>query len=181
MTNAEVEQEFQKAWKMFQESAIELKETRTMIREMSTETDKKIGELTGKWSRFVEGLIAPAAVRIFTERGIKVNTVFQRVKKQYNGDGIEIDILVINGEYAVLIEVKSTLGVDDIKDHLERLGKFAAFFPEYKDRKVVGAVAGIVIDEGADKFAYRNGLFVIAQSGETVKILNDEKFTPKVW
>jgi hypothetical protein len=53
--------------------------------------------------------------------------------------------------------------------------------PEYADRKVIGAVAGIVIDEDADKFAYRNGLFVMAQSGEAVKILNDEQFRPKHW
>jgi len=36
-----------------------------------------------------------------------------------------------------------------------------------------------VIDGGADKFAYRQGLFVIAQKGENVKILNDKKFIPK--
>jgi Holliday junction resolvase len=175
------EKEYQKTWKLIQEVAIELRETKEMIETMSRETDKKIGALTGKWSRFVEGLIAPAALKLFTERGIAVNTIYQRVRKQLNGDGIEIDILAINGEYAILIEAKSTLGVDDIKEHLERLEKFAKFFPEYAARKVVGAVAGIAIDEGADKFAYRNGLFVIAQSGETVKILNDEKFTPQIW
>ena len=49
------------------------------------------------------------------------------------------------------------------------------------NKKVIGAVAGIVIDESADKYAYRKGLFVIGQTGETVKILNDEKFEPKVW
>ena len=50
--------------------------------------------------------------------------------------------------------------------------------PEYADRKVIGAVAGIIIDEGADKFAYKIGLFVIVQSGETVKITNDDEFSP---
>lgn len=174
MISEQVELTFQDVWKMFQE-------TKEMIREQSRETDKKIGELTGKWGRFVEGLVAPAAVRLFTDRGIAVDSVAQRVKKRKNGDSLEIDVLATDDEYVVLIEVKSTLGVDDVKEHLERLAKFAAFFPEYKARKVVGAVAGMVIDEGADKFAYRNGVFVIAQSGETVKILNDEKFIPKVW
>ena len=89
--------------------------------------------------------------------------------------------MALNGEYAVLIEAKSTLGVEDIKDHLERLGKFKFLFPEYSDRMVLGAAAGIVIDEGADKFAYRNGLFVIGQSGDAVKILNDDQFQPKKW
>jgi hypothetical protein len=68
-----------------------------------------------------------------------------------------------------------------VREHLDRLGKFKAIFPEYADRKVVGAVAGIVIDEGADRFAYKHGLFVIAQSGEMVTILNDEDFHPTVW
>ena len=92
-----------------------------------------------------------------------------------------MDILAVDSEYAVLIEAKSTLGVNDVRDHIDRLKKFKTFFPEYADRKVIGAVAGIVIDEEADKFAYRQGFFVIAQSGEIVKILNDEKFRPKQW
>ena len=39
----------------------------------------------------------------------------------------------------------------------------------------------MVIAEEADKFAYRQGLFVIAQAGEMVHLLNDEKFQPKHW
>ncbi|CAN2049966.1 hypothetical protein GMMP1_860013 [Candidatus Magnetomoraceae bacterium gMMP-1] len=49
------------------------------------------------------------------------------------------------------------------------------------NRKAIGAVAGIVIDEGVERFAYRKALFVIVQSGETVQILNDNKFKPKIW
>ncbi|KJR42841.1 hypothetical protein MCHI_001259 [Candidatus Magnetoovum chiemensis] len=39
-------------------------------------------------------------------------------------------------------------------------------------------MAGIVIEEGVDRYAYQCGLFVISQSGDTVKILNDSKFRP---
>jgi predicted AAA+ superfamily ATPase len=181
MTVKDMEQEIQEIWKLFRETdarlSAQFQETRALIEKISTE----VGNLTGKWSKFVEGLVAPATVKLFRERGIEVTGISQRVKRQKDSDGIEIDILATNEQYVILIEAKSTLGVEDIQEHLERLGKFAAFFPEYKDRKVIGAVAGIVIDEGADKFAYRNGLFVIAQSGETVKILNDEQFRPKVW
>ncbi|MCI4625732.1 MAG: hypothetical protein L3V56_07195, partial [Candidatus Magnetoovum sp. WYHC-5] len=62
---------------------------------------------------------------------------------------------------------------------IERLDKFKPAFPAYRDKKIVGAVAGIVIESGVDRFAYKNGLFVIAQSGDTVKFLNDDKFVPK--
>ncbi|HLC15741.1 MAG TPA: DUF3782 domain-containing protein, partial [Thermodesulfovibrionia bacterium] len=125
--------------------------------------------------------LAPGAVRIFRERGINVKSVFQRVESQKDGKQMEIDVLAVDGEYAVLIEAKSTLSVDDVNEHLERIEAFKYFFPEYRDRKAVGAVAGIVIDAGADRYAYRKGFFVIAQSGETVTIMNDDKFQPKTW
>jgi len=115
---------------------------------------------------------------MFKERGIEVEKVFQRVKAHKDGKEIEIDIL--NKEYAILIEAKSSLSISNVNEHIERLKAFKIFFPEYSDRKVVGAVAGITIEEDADKYAYRHGLFVIGQSGETVRILNDKQFRP-VW
>ena len=46
---------------------------------------------------------------------------------------------------------------------------------------MVGALGRIVIEEDSDKYAYRNGLFVIGESGATAVILNDNGFKPKVW
>ena len=37
------------------------------------------------------------------------------------------------------------------------------------------------IEEGSDKYAYKQGLYVIAESDETVRILNDDTFKPKKW
>jgi hypothetical protein len=47
--------------------------------------------------------------------------------------------------------------------------------------QLYGAVAGIGIESGADRYAYRRGLFVMAQSGDSVTLLNDEHFQPKAW
>ena len=145
------------------------------------QVNESVNKLTGKWGRFVEGLILPAVQRLFQERGIRIEQVFQRARVERNGARMEIDILASDSEYAVLIEAKSTLTVDDVREHLDRLQKFKTFFPLYRDHKVVGAVAGIVIEEGVDRFAYRSGLFVIGQKGDTVTILNDKKFVPKKW
>ena len=202
MTQQELERAIHEVWALFRETSERFKETDRRFKEtdkrierLSQETDKKIGRmslkveevsktvaaLTGKWGRFVEGLIAPGTISMFKERGIEVEKVYQRVKAHKDGREIEIDILAINKEYAILIEAKSSLGISDVDEHIERLKAFKVFFPEYSDRKVVGAVAGITIEEEADKYAYRHGLFVIGQSGETVRILNDKKFRPKVW
>jgi len=202
MKTEESEINFQEIWKLFAETDLKFKETDLKFKETDLKfketdlkfkeseqrleklfknTDQKIDRLTGKWGRFVEGMIVPAAEKLFRERGIDINSISQRVKRRKENEQIEIDILAIDTLYAVLIEVKSTLSVDDVKEHIERLGQFKYFFTEYRDRKVMGAVAGIVIDEGADKYAYRNGLFVIGQTSDNVQILNDDKFKPKEW
>ena len=164
------------------------KETERLLKEQGQETDrqirevnKKIGDLGGKWGRFVENMVAPACETIFLKRGIPVHQVSQRVKKRLDSKTLEIDVLVTNENHVLIVEVKSSLGVNDIKEMIEDLGKFNTFFPEYSQKQLYGAVAGIEIEEGADKYAYRQGLFVLAQAGETVSILNDSTFQPKNW
>ncbi len=39
----------------------------------------------------------------------------------------------------------------------------------------------MVIPKDVARYAYKQGLFVMTQSGEAMTILNDEKFTPKVF
>jgi hypothetical protein len=191
MTTQQMEKNFQEIWALFKETDGKFKETDGKFKETDRkfketdrkfkETDQAIRSLTGKWGRFVEGLIVPAVKQLFEARDVEVEKVYQRVKAHKNGKEMEVDILAIDEAYAILIEAKSTLSVEDVKEHLDRLANFKMFFPEYDKKKIIGAVAGIVIDEGADRYAYHQGLFVIAQSGKTVKILNDKKFRPKTW
>ncbi len=181
MTGEEIEKNFQEIWKLFKETDRRFKETDRRLDKDLTALQETVAALTGKWGRFVEGLIVPSVERLFEERNIRVEKVYQQVKTHKNGPGMEIDIFAIDGEYAVLIEAKSTLTVEDVNEHLERLANFKKFFPEYRDRKVIGAVAGIVLQEGVDRYAYKKGLFVIAEGGDTVKILNDRKFVPQTW
>jgi len=177
MSHQELSKEIQEVWALFRETSEQMRETDKRIDRL-TET---VNALTGKWGKFVEGLVAPGAVRMFRERGIEVNEYHTRSKAQRNGEEMEIDVLVVNDEYAIAISVKSTLKVEDVNNHIEALSRFGEFFIHLADKQLIGAVAGIVIEEEADKYAYRKGLFVITQTGETVKILNDEKFKPKLW
>ncbi len=171
-----------------QETDRQLKETDRQLKEQSQETDRKIrevnkqiGDLGGKWGRFVENLVAPACESIFLKRNIPVHQVSQRVKKRFGGKTLEIDVLVTNEDHVLVVEVKSSLGVNDVKELVGDLHTFRQFFPEYTHKQLYGAVAGIDIEEGADKYAYRQGLFVLAQAGETVAILNNDDFQPRSW
>jgi hypothetical protein len=174
-------QRFQEMERLLKE---ESQRTEHEIREVNKEikeVNKQIGNLGGKWGRFVENMVAPACETLFLKRGIPVHQVSQRVKKRLNGKTLEIDILVINENHVLIVEVKSSLGVDDIKELIEDLSQFHLFFPEYSQKQLYGAVAAIEIEEGADKYAYRQGLFVLAQAGEAVAILNNLDFQPKYW
>ena len=161
-----------------------LAETDKLIKELrylSERTDAKVDALSSKWGRFVEGLVIPAAERLFEERGFQVDNVYSRAKGRKSGDSMEIDVLVVGKQDVIAIEVKSTLSQDDVKEFLETLDQFKTFFQDYSNRKLFGAVAGIVIDEQAARHAYQRGLFVIGQNGDTVRILNDQRFRPKAW
>ena len=188
----ETERCFQETERRFQETERVLKEqsleTERILKEQSLKTDRQItrlsqeiGNLGGKWGRFVENMVAPACETLFLNRDIPVHQVSQRVRKRLDGKTLEIDVLVTNENHVLVVEVKSSLSVDDVKELIKNLTEFRQFFPEYNHKQLYGAVAGIEIEEGADKYAYRQGLFVLAQRGENVAILNDTEFQPKTW
>ncbi len=144
-------------------------------------TTKAVEALTTRWGRFVEELVEPAVLRLFQEKGIDVKEVHPRVRTKRQGFAMEIDILAVDDTELVLVECKSRLSKDDVDEFVEKLARFKNAFPHYGSYKAYGAVAGIEINEGIDRYAYRQGLFVIKPSGDGVAIANDENFKPASW
>ncbi|NKQ38004.1 MAG: DUF3782 domain-containing protein [Methanosarcinales archaeon] len=173
----ETAERFKETDEKFKEVAEGFKETKQIVKE----TSRSVGSLSNTWGEFVEGLVAPAAVRLFREKGYAVNKIQKRVNALEDGKGIEVDILVVNGEFLILIEAKSTLRKKDVDNHLTRIADFRYFFPEHKDKKLIGAVAGIMMGEEIEEYAYSKGLFVIAQIGDSVKIINNNEFKASEW
>ncbi len=165
----------------FQESDRRFRETERLIKEQNKRVDEQLGKLGNRLGEFVEWQVRPAAVRLFQERGIDVTELSSDLSVQRGDEGLEIDLLVVNGSEAIAIEVKSKLTQADVDEHLERLDKFKRLLPRYQSLKILGAVAAMVTPKEVASYAYRQGLFVIAQSGDNLVILNDQKFKPKAW
>jgi uncharacterized membrane protein YqiK len=144
-------------------------------------TSRAVDSLTTRWGRFVEELVEPAVISLFRGKGIDVKETYSRARVKRQGIAMEIDILAVDETEVVLVECKSRLSKDDVNEFLEKLSRFKEAFPHYKNYQAYGAVAGIEIDEGVDRYAYKQGLFVIKPSGETVEIINDSGFEPKLW
>ena len=171
-----------------EEADLRFKETQQLLKQQSEQTDRQIqqvsrqiGKLGNRLGEFVEWQVRPAAIRLLQERNIEVHELASEISVQRDGEGLEIDLLAINTSQAVLIEVKSKLSQTDVDEHLERLAKFKRLMPRYQDVSALGAVAAMVIPTDVARYAYRQGLFVIAQSGDHLVILNDPAFVPKAW
>ncbi|MBF0140134.1 MAG: DUF3782 domain-containing protein [Magnetococcales bacterium] len=174
----DTDREIKEVWQQIKEVSAQMRETDRKVKEVS----QQIGNLGSRWGEFVEGIVSPACEALFTARGIEVREVHPRVKAKLPGNRhLEIDLLAVNGDVVIPIEVKSRLRVEDVRDFIRRLGELKEFMPRYADARVVGAVAGIVVDEGVDRHAMNEGLFVIVQSGDSVKLANDETFVPRTW
>jgi len=160
---------------------IEADRTMAELKKTVERTSKAVDNLTTRWGRFVEELVEPAVIRMFQAKGIDVKEVYPRARVKRQGLAMEIDILAVDDTELVLVECKSRLSRDDVDEFIEKLTKFKIAFPHYKNFKAYGAVAGIEINEGIDRYAYKKGLFVIKPSGDTVEIVNDEQFQPESW
>jgi hypothetical protein len=177
LSSEETNRRMQETDRHMQETDRQMKETDRKLKEVTT----AIGRLGNRLGEFVEEMVRPAVVRLFQQRGIAVHQVSRGVYAERDGDAMEIDLLVVNNLDAVLVEVKSELKVDDVKDHVSRLERFKKLCPQYAGFRVMGAVAAMVVPEDAARFAYRQGLFVLVQSGDSMTVGNDEDFTPGVW
>lgn len=151
------------------------------LERIAANTSREVAGLTSRWGQFVENLVEPAVVRLFQDRGIAVQETYRRMKSNRPGAAMEIDIFAVDGTVAVAIEVKARLSQRDVDDFLGKLGRFKQAFPSQASYQIYGAVAGIEIDAGVDRYAYQQGLFVIKQSGDTVAIANDTAFRPTAW
>lgn len=175
----DTDRKFQETDRKFQETDRRIQETDRLVRELS----KTFGGWSNRLGEFVEEMVRPAVVRLFRSRGLEVHQVMRDVTAiNLDGEeGIEVDLLITNAQTAIGVECKSRLTLEDVQEHLARLAKFKRLFPQYAGYRLMGAVAAMVLPDEVARYAYRQGLFVLAQSGDAILIRNDDRFTPKEW
>ncbi|MEO5353378.1 MAG: hypothetical protein H7835_09260 [Magnetococcus sp. XQGC-1] len=179
--NEEADRRSRETDRKIHETDRKFQETAGQMRETDCRIDRLGGEF-GEFGEFVEGLVVPACKTLFAQRGIPVYKISRQVEADLSGGRrMGIDLLVMNSDVVVLVEVKSNLSVDDVREHLLRMAEFKEFFAEYADKRAVGAVAGMFIEENVRRFAIGQGLFVIEQAGESLHLANDAAFLPRSW
>ena len=155
------------------------------IARMVEENGRQIGGLHNSFGELAEHLVAPGIVERFNDLGYHFDSfsngpyiIFGDDKKMKT----EIDILLVNDEYIFAIEVKSKPVERDIEHHLKRLEIAREHWGKHHDtRKIRGAIAGAVFPNDVKKAALEEGLYVLEQSGDTMKMDIPPDFIPKDW
>jgi hypothetical protein len=162
----------------FKETDAKFKDTDARFKE----TDKKVKEafdlFTSQWGRLMESLVEGDIIRIFNERGIKVQDTSTRRKGSYEGENYEYDIIAHNGKETVIIEVKTTLKVKDVKAFIQKLRKTRTYLRMDEDDVIYGAMAYLQADSGSEVYAQNQQLFVIRATGDSAAIVNAVDFEP---
>jgi hypothetical protein len=169
------------------ETARKIKETDRQMKETDRqmkETDRKIGRLGNRLGEVVENLMSPELHKKFRS----LNFVFGRssrdvdIRDHDQKHLAEVDVLLENGEFAMAVEVKTRLTMEDIRGHVKRMEILRRVADEHNDkRKYLGAVASPVVTPKVMACALKNGFYVIIPSGETVDIEVPEGFKPRIW
>ena len=83
----------------------------------------------------------------------------------------EADSILEDGEYVMIVEIKTDLTVGDVDEHLEQMAIIRRYMDGHGDnRKLVGAVAGGIVPENSLRYAQKKGFFVLVQTGDSVEV-----------
>ncbi|MDR0377555.1 MAG: hypothetical protein LBH70_07155 [Spirochaetaceae bacterium] len=172
---------FDKVWAALMELWESQKETDRRMQETDRrmqETDRKISRLGSRLGDLIEHLTASNILEEFEKLNYQFTRISRntKIKDPDNRILAEIDLYLENGEYIMVIEVKSLLTLADVKDHIKRMERIRRYSDIHQDgRKHLSSVAGALIEEEARDFALRSGIYVIEHPGEAVRILAPEK------
>jgi len=186
---------FEKVWAMFQETDRQIKETRESQKEtdrMMKETSRKIsrvskqmGDLHNSFGDMAEHLVAPGIHERFNELGYHFNAVAPGGFKVLDDKGkiaAQVDILLLNSDCIMAVEVKAKVHDKDIEHHVKRLELLRKYWEKNGDKRVIrGAIAGAIFGNIEKEAAIEAGLYVLVQSGDTMKLELPDGFVPREW
>ena len=176
-----------------EETAVQMKETDRQMKETDRRLKKterlvekngeQIGGLHNSFGKLAEHLVAPGIVKRFNELGYHFNDISPKGRRFTDENGksiIEIDILLENTTHIMAVEVKSKPKEQHIPHHIKQLEILRGIKDKMSDKRIIcGAIAGAIFEPAEKKAAVEAGLYVIEQSGDTMRIDVPEGFVPR--
>jgi len=156
---------------------------RKEIDEQIDRVSRQMGLLSNSFGELTEHLVAPNIVKKFQDLGFKVEKCSKNIeiyKPDLSKIITEIDLFLENGEIAIVVEVKSKLREKHLEEFINKMEKIREYADRKQDkRKFIGAIAAAIMEKEQVKKILDEGIYVIEQTGETMKIVAPEGFEPK--
>ena len=153
----------EESWQQMRESQQELKQRmdesqqriEKNLADLEKKLDKSIGGLGNALGRLTEVLFSAELPNKFHEHGFPFKTQTNRKRYYENSNVIaEVDSILENGMYVMLVEIKANLTINDVREHLQRIEIIRKHMNLNGDHRIiVGAVVGGDIYENALKHA----------------------------
>jgi hypothetical protein len=166
----------------------EMSDFKEEMRQERRRHNLELGRIANKQGRMAEDLVAPSVCRIMKEalgiddsEGCIANV---RVIRPYRGDRKntrEFDVVAECRDYVLLNETKSSLISRDVQHLLRTISRIRDYFPEFENRKLIGAVAALHVAPSVVNFATKNGILALAVGDELMDIQNPAGFKPAFW
>jgi hypothetical protein len=169
--------------RIVKETAASLKETERVMKENAAEFNRRLGRYINLFGEFTESMMAANLCEKFTEFGFYFPRANPNVyvNDRVNQIFLEIDIMLENGDKAMLVEVKTKLTIERIKSHIERLEKMRKYADLRGDKRTfLGAVASVVLTDEARNYVLNQGFYLIEPSGVSFNIITPQA-GPKEW
>jgi hypothetical protein len=187
-TLREVSESQKETDRKFQETRLQLEETGRQVNETTRQmkaTNKRLGFLTNRFGELAEHLVAPNIHKRFNELGYHFGSCAPGGLKVYDEKGntrTEIDLLLENGSTIMALEVKTKPVIKDVEHHIKRLEILRENRSMINDNRVIkGAIAGAIFGSEEKKATIEAGLYVVEQSGDTMRIDVPEGFQAREW
>ena len=185
---------FESVWALLQEVgqnqkeyALHLKETERILIEdskrLKDELNTQIGSLTNLFGDVTEAMVAPKICEKFEEFGLIFPQANPnaRFNDRINKISFEVDIMLENGDKAMLIEAKTKLTDERVDKHILRLEKMRKYADLHGDKRIfLGAVAGIVVTDEIRDYALSKGFYFIEYEGDNF-FITPPSGKPKEW
>jgi len=160
-----------------------VKENALQMKESKAEFNERLGNYINLFGDFTEYTMAPKLREKFFELGLDFPKANRNssVKDKVNNIFLETDVMLENGDKAMMVEIKTQLTVERINKHIERLEKMRKYADLHGDKRTfLGAVAGVVVDDEVREYALNKGLYLIEPAGADLNITSPNG-KPKEW
>ena len=176
-TDRQLKAQIKETDRQLKETDRQLKETDKMLKKTIKGIESlntKVGGIGNSNGFYAEDVFFYSFSKTKSIGNLKFDWIYRNLGCSKKGLEDEFDIVCLNTSVAVIIETKYNFHPNDVETVLRKVDNFRILYPQYKDYKIFGGIAGLTIREETIDAAKQLEFFVFTQEVNDLKILNDQ-------